>query len=97
MTIKPTLVTAALAGLFSGTAWPLLWPLLGEPAGSDTINLLVATVLLVALPVHAFVVGFGARPGGPGGVDRALLVRTAVWLAAAAGAALVVAGLRGNG
>ena len=97
MTITPTPVTAALAGLFSGTAWPLLWPLIGGPGGSDTINLIVATMLLVAVPAHAFVVGFGTRAlGGDGGVDKALLLRTAVWLSAAAGAALVVALVQGR-
>ncbi|NUZ05381.1 hypothetical protein [Piscinibacter koreensis] len=94
MTITPTRVTAALAGLFSGTAWPLLWPLIGGAGGDDTINLIVGTVLLVAVPAHAFVVGFGPATQA-GGLDRALLVRTAIWLVAAAGAAIVVGLVRG--
>jgi hypothetical protein len=98
MNITPTPVTAALAGAFSGLAWPLLWPLVEGPEGSNTMNLIAGTVLLVAVPAHAFVVGFGPRAlNGANGVDKALLVRTALWLAAAATASLVVAFVRSPG
>jgi hypothetical protein len=98
MSITPTPVTAALAGAFSGLAWPLLWPLVEGPDGANTMNLIVGTVLLVAVPAHAFVVGFGPRAlNGANGIDKALLVRTALWLAAAAAASLLVAFARTAG
>ncbi|TDK31010.1 hypothetical protein E2F49_11805 [Luteimonas terrae] len=58
----------------------LLWVRLAN----DTMLLLVAFLLLVALPAHAFVVGFGHRHAAtPGAVDTALLKRGAVWLLSA--------------
>jgi len=51
---------------------------------TDTMLLLVAFLLLVALPAHAFVVGFGHQyMAAPGVVDTALLKRGVVWLLAA--------------
>lgn len=51
---------------------------------TDTMLLLVAFLLLVALPAHAFVVGFGHQHvATPGAVDTALLKRGAVWLLSA--------------
>lgn len=78
--VSPTPITAALAGLVAGTAMSLLWVRLAN----DTMLLLVAFLLLVALPAHAFVVGFGHRDtAAPGTVDTALLKRGAIWLLSA--------------
>ena len=78
--LSPSLITAALAGLVAGTAMSLLWVRLAN----DTMLLLVAFLLLVALPAHAFVVGFGHRhTAALGTVDTALLKRGVVWLLAA--------------
>ena len=30
MSVTPTPLTAALAGIFSGLTWPLIWPLSGD-------------------------------------------------------------------
>ena len=80
----PTLVTAALAGVFSGVVWPLIWPL-------STLWLMLGTMLLVVLPAHAFVVGFKRPQGiGRGTLDSALLIRVGVWVACAAGASFLV-------
>lgn len=78
--LSPSLITAALAGLVAGTAMSLLWVRLAN----DTMLLLVAFLLLVALPAHAFVVGFGHRHTTTAdSVDSALLKRGVVWLLAA--------------
>ncbi|MBL0720654.1 hypothetical protein JI742_12240 [Piscinibacter sp. Jin2] len=85
MTLQPTPFRAALAGLFSALSWPLLWARFGGgPASAGQVELIVATLLLVALPAHLFVLGLGpgASPGGR--LDRALLLRIGAWLAAAA-------------
>ena len=81
---SPTLVTAALTGIFSGAAWPLIWPL-------STLWLMAGTMVLVVLPAHAFVVGF-KRPQGvvPGSLDSALLARVGAWVACAASASFLV-------
>lgn len=79
--LSPSLITAALAGLVAGAAMSTLWVRLAN----DTMPLLVAFLLLVALPAHAFVVGFGHRQTAtPGTVDTALLQRGVTWLIAAA-------------
>ena len=93
MSLAPTPVTAALAGIFSSLTWPLIWPLLhgGTPAGS--LWLMLGTVVLVALPAHAFVLGFSrsrSRMVGAESMDSALLVRVGTWLACAAGTAVLV-------
>ena len=47
---------------------------------------IIATLLVVALPAHAFVVGFTrARTPSARTVDTALLKRIGAWLASAAG------------
>ncbi|AKC86693.1 hypothetical protein [Pseudoxanthomonas suwonensis] len=79
MRITPTPLTAALAGVFTGLAMSWLWPRLGD----DTLYWIAAFLLVVALPAHAFVVGFGQRPGTTGAVDAALLKRVVAWLFAA--------------
>lgn len=60
MRITATPLTAALAGLFSALVWPRLWPLFGDSGSSGSIGLVVATLVVIALPAHAFVVGSGA-------------------------------------
>lgn len=74
MKIAPTPLTAALAGMFTGAVMPWLWPRLGE----DTLYWIAAFLLVIALPAHAFVVGF-ARPPGDSGLGR----RVVAWLVAA--------------
>lgn len=82
--ISPTPVTAALAGVFSAVAWPLLWSRFGIAQSGGTIGAVLITLLVIALPAHAFVVGFG--PGSAAGtrtVDTALLKRIGAWVLAA--------------
>jgi len=95
MSFTPTPVTAALAGVFSAIAWPLLWSRFGSAASAGSVELILATLLVIALPAHACVVGFG-RSGGfaAGTFDRALLQRVGAWLAAAIATAVAVAALR---
>ena len=97
MSVTPTRVTAALAGIFSGLAWPMIWPLVTGTEASATLWLVIATIVLVALPAHAFVLGF-QRSETPGsrGVDVALLARIGAWLAAGVATALLVAAFRGS-
>jgi len=97
MSITPTPVTAALAGTFSGLTWPVIWPLVTGTEASATLWLVLATIVLVALPAHAFVLGF-QRSETPGsrGVDVALLARIGAWLAAGVATALLVAAFRGS-
>ncbi|BET27596.1 hypothetical protein EV673_1733 [Limnobacter thiooxidans] len=80
MKITPTLITAAMAGVLSGIVMPILWPKLIDEGGS----LVIAFLIFVAFPAHAFVMGFGRQPTGkPGTVDMDLLKRVGVWLGAA--------------
>ena len=96
MTITPTPFTAALAGLFSALAWPVLWSRFGGATADGSVELVVGTLLVIALPAHACVVGFGRgpRPGAPV-LDTALLWRVGAWLAAAAVTTLLASALRG--
>src|SRR4051812_23930833 len=77
MKIRPTPITAALAGAFAGIVMPLLWGRLGN----DTTSLVIAFVLVVAVPAHVFVLGFD-RDQAPRGraMDAALFKRVAIWL-----------------
>ena len=99
MKITPTPLTAALAGVFSAIAWPPMWSRFGSAATAGSLELMLVMLLVIALPAHAFVVGFGRVGGGgggsaPGAVDTALLKRIAAWLGAAVVTALVGAALR---
>lgn len=77
---QPTVVTAALAGAVGGIVMPILWPRLA----ADSMVLVIAFLLVVALPAHAFVVGFNRPASGDGrGVDTALLKRVGAWLLSA--------------
>jgi hypothetical protein len=90
LNIAPTVVTAALAGIFSALVWPLLWTRIGGAQAPGTIEVVVITLLIIALPAHAFVVGF--RPGQATGtrkLDTELLKRIGAWLVAAGVTVLV--------
>ena len=77
----PTPITAALAGAFAGMVMPILWLRLA----TDSISLVVAFLLVVALPAHAFVVGFARnQAANTRTVDTALLKRVGAWLLSAA-------------
>lgn len=78
--INPTPVSAALAGALAGIVMPLLWLRLA----SDSTSLVIAFLLIVALPAHAFVVGFDQNQiTAPRKVDTALLKRVGAWLLSA--------------
>jgi hypothetical protein len=87
--ITPTPVTAALAGAFSAFVMPALWTRLAD----ETTWLVLAFLLVVALPAHALVVGMGRRQTGAA-VDVPLLKRISAWLAAAAVALIVAQAVR---
>lgn len=87
--ITPTPVSAALAGAFSALVMPALWPRLAD----ETTWLVLAFLLVVALPAHALVVGMGRHQTGAG-VDVPLLKRISAWLAAAAVALIVAQAVR---
>ena len=96
MSVTPTPVTAALAGTFSGLTWPVIWPLVTGTEASATLWLVLATIGLVALPAHAFVLGFQRREtSGARSLDVALLTRIGTWLAGGVATALLVAAFRG--
>ena len=78
--LKPTPLTAALAGAIAGMVMPLLWLRLAH----DSMGLVIAFLVVVALPAHAFVVGFG-RNQTPDArtIDTALLKRVGAWLLSA--------------
>uniref|UniRef100_UPI0037840C89 hypothetical protein n=1 Tax=Aquabacterium sp. TaxID=1872578 RepID=UPI0037840C89 len=59
MNITPTPLTAALAGIGTALAWPFVWSRFGGPGGDGGVALIAVTLLVIALPAHAFVVGFG--------------------------------------
>ena len=82
MNLTPSPVTAALAGVFSALAWPLLWARFGGAESPGTIELVLITLLVIALPAHAFVVGFGPNRGGARTLDTALIKRIGAWLLA---------------
>jgi hypothetical protein len=88
-------LTAALAGVIAALAWPFLWARFGGPTAAGGVELIVSTLLVIALPAHAFVVGFGRSAEASGRtLDTALLKRVGVWLLAAA-ATVVVRGALG--
>ncbi|MBP6902201.1 MAG: hypothetical protein KBC73_19080 [Burkholderiaceae bacterium] len=90
MNLRPTPLTAAAAGLVAALAWPLLWARWGGPEAEGGVELIIATLLVIALPAHAFVVGLGsAAAASARSLDTALLRRIAAWLAAAAGTTLL--------
>lgn len=87
MKITPTLITAAIAGVLSGVVMPILWPKLIDEGAS----LVIAFLIFVAFPAHAFVVGFGRNMAAKQGtVDIELLKRVGAWLGAALLAMVIV-------
>ena len=96
MNMSPTLATAALAGVFSAVAFPLLWSRFVGADSSGTIEAVIITLLAIALPAHAFVVGLGPRSAVVARtVDTALLKRIGAWLAAAGITVLIGTAIRG--
>jgi hypothetical protein len=88
--ITPTPVTAALAGVFSAAIWPYFWSRYGSSTTSDSIELVTATLLVIALPAHALVIGFRpAKTSGTSRIDTALLKRIGAWFGAAAATAVI--------
>ena len=87
--ITPSPISAALAGAFSALTWPVLWKHFGQSASSGHIEVILGTLLLVALPAHVFVLGLGHRQTPGSGLDTALLKRVGAWLATAAGTVLL--------
>jgi len=81
--ITPTPWTAALAGSVAALAWPALWTRFGGPGSQGGMELIAGTLLIVALPAHALVVGFGRPASGARALDTALFKRIGAWLAAA--------------
>jgi hypothetical protein len=78
--LTPTPITAALAGIFSGAVMPFVW----SRFGNDSMAVVPAFLVVVAVPAHAFVVGFShAQPADGRKLDTALLKRVGAWLAAA--------------
>lgn len=76
--------------MVAALAWPFLWAKWGGPAAEGGFELIVATLLVIALPAHAFVVGFARSAQDPArSLDTALLRRIGAWLAAAAGVTLL--------
>lgn len=94
MKITPTPWTAAAAGAVAAIAWPHLWSRFGGAGSAGSVELVIATLLVIALPAHAFVVGFGrSATAAPGAIDIALLKRVGTWLGAAIAVTLVRAAL----
>ena len=91
MKLTPTPFTAALAGVVAGIVMPILW----SRFGSESMSLVLAFLIVVALPAHAFVVGFSrSQPVDSRNLDSALLKRVGAWLASAV-AAIAVAQVLG--
>ncbi|TXI50359.1 MAG: hypothetical protein E6Q50_03385 [Lysobacter sp.] len=92
MNITPTPITAALAGVFAAIVMPILW----SKSGNDSLAAMAAFLLVVALPAHAFVVGFrrNQAPSDAKSLDVALLKRIGIWLFSATVTAVVVQFIR---
>ena len=91
MTLTPTPFNAALAGAMAGLVMPILWPRLE----ANSMFLVAAFLVVVALPAHAFVVGFGRnQTANARTVDTALLKRVGAWLLSAVLTAAISHALR---
>lgn len=77
--ITPSITAATLVGAIAGFVMPLLWSRLA----SDSTYLIIAFLLVVALPAHAFVAGFGWQHRAGSTLDTALLKRVGAWLLSA--------------
>ena len=97
MKITPTPVTAELTGFFSALVLPFVWSRYGDSASSASIELLAAFLLLVALPAHAFVMGFGRNQmANPRTLDTILLKRIGSWVAGVAVTVVVASMFRAS-
>ena len=95
MKITPTPITAALTGIFSALAWPPIWSHFGNVSSAGGVELILGTLLVVALPAHAFVVGFKpTQPSNARALDTPLLKRIGSWLAAGAVTAVLASAYR---
>lgn len=75
-----------MAGIVAALAWPHLWARFGSPETEGSVELIMATLLVIALPAHFLVVGVGlATPSSGSRLDTAMLKRIAAWLGGAAG------------
>ena len=89
--LTPTPVTAALAGAFAGIVMPMLWIRLA----ADSMILVVAFLVVVAFPAHAFVVGFGrSQAANARTLDTELLKRVGAWLLSAVATTAIAQALR---
>ena len=92
MKLIATPITAALAGAVAGVVMPVLWSRLA----TESTSLVVAFLLVVAVPAHAFVVNFGQnQTTNASMVDTALLKRVGAWLLSAVVAVGIVQAVRG--
>lgn len=90
MIIRPTVITAAVAGAIAAAVWPFVWSTFGGQANAGTVEFIVAVLLTIALPAHALVLGLGGSPTAvPGTLDTGLFKRIGAWLGAAAVVALL--------
>jgi hypothetical protein len=90
MKITPTITTATLAGAIAGFVMPLLWSRLA----ADSTALVVAFLVVVALPAHALVAGFGWQHQAGTTLDSALLKRVGAWLLSAVVATAIAQALK---
>lgn len=85
MIIRPTPLTAAIAGAIAAAVWPFVWTRFGGEANAGTVEFIAAVLLTIALPAHALVLGLGGSPtAAPGALDTGLFKRIGAWLGAAA-------------
>ena len=87
MAIRPTPWTAAAAGIVAALAWPFLANRFGGGGGSGGwgAELIVLSLIAIALPAHLFVLGMQRpeRPSSSRSLDQALMLRIGAWVAAA--------------
>lgn len=83
LNLRPTPLTAALAGAFSAAALPAASRWLGGGAGFSG-DFVLAFLVLVALPAHVGVLGLH-RPAGEAsrGTDKPMLIRAGAWIGSA--------------
>lgn len=83
--LRPTPLTAAIAGAVAAALWPFIWSRFGGGASGGTVEFIGAILLTIALPAHALVLGLGGSPtAAPGTLDTGLFKRIGAWLGAAA-------------
>lgn len=96
MSLRPTPLSAGLAGIATAVVWPLFWGRFGGLAQAGGVEVILGAILIIGLPAHAFVLGFGRTPPPDArAIDTALLKRIGAWLGAAAGASLLRLALAG--